>query len=55
MKYVVGFHGYFGLQVEVDADSEEEAREKAQETYDNADCGDFSITLDGSDVWKGDD
>ena len=49
-KYEVTFHGCFGYSVEVEANNENEAKEKAEKFDCEADCGDLAIELYGEDI-----
>ena len=51
-KYIVHFMGYYGYDVAVEADNEDEAKEKAQPIFDDADANDFFFESNGTDIWE---
>lgn len=51
-KYTVHFMGYYGYDIEVEAESEEEAIIKATPIFDEADVRNFNFVSNGTDVWE---
>lgn len=51
-KYRVHFIGYYGYDVEIEANNEEEARELATPIFENADANDFYFENDGADIFE---
>ena len=51
-KYTVHFAGYYGYDVKVEANSEEEAKEKARPIFEEANANDFWFEDNGADVFE---
>lgn len=51
-KYTVHFMGFYGYDVEVEAETEDEARELAEPIFEEADVRDFFFESNGTDVWE---
>lgn len=56
MKYRVHFMGYYGYDIDVEADNEDEAKEKADKIFcdlsDEEFCRDVYFESNGTDVWE---
>ena len=50
MKYTVHYSGYYGYDVNVEANDEEEARRLADEIFDNTDANKFLFEAEEVDV-----
>lgn len=51
-KYTVHFSGYYGYNVDVDANNEEEALEKASDIFDEVDPNEFVFECSQPDVME---
>ena len=51
-EYVVHFMGYYGYDVKVKAESEEEARAKAEPIFEDVSANDYTFVPDGVDIWE---
>lgn len=58
MKYNVHFMGYYGYDIKVEADSEDEAKEKAEVIFENLPndefCNNATFESNGTDIWEDD-
>ena len=53
-KYEVHFEGFYGYDIEVEAENEEVARNKAEILFDEADANEFMFIPNGVDVMEED-
>jgi ribosome maturation factor RimP len=51
-KYSVHFSGYYAYDVDVEAENEEEAQEKAESIIENVEPNDFYFENGQTDVWE---
>lgn len=52
MKYNVHFMGYYGYDVEVEANSEDEAEDKATAIFEETNANEFFFESNGVDIWE---
>lgn len=51
-KYTVHFSGYYGYNVDVEANDEFEAEAKAEKIFDNVSANEFDFEPSPTDVWE---